>query len=158
MKKLILPILLISIICFSSCGKKIDYTGYYNYTGENNGFSEYKVSIHITQDENGVYTIAIKDGDYATDVILIDNQYEFGNKYHGSFTYDGDFRQKKTYSFIADPSDYPDLEFSYDSDIMVDLQFNGNILFYRNSKSLGITGKDEFKKYDFIQCDKVIVD
>lgn len=160
MKKFLLLITLLSIIFLFGCGKKIDYTGYYNYVGEDNGYSEYCVGIHITKDKNGIYTIAIKDGDFATDCILYDNRYDgYGDKYRGSFTYDGDFRQGKTFSFVVGPSEFHYTgEIPYNSDIMVDLRFKGNKLFYKNSKSLNITDKKAFKNSNFIECDKVVAD
>ncbi len=158
MKRFLLSMLLIVLLCLSGCREKTDYTGYYNYTGEDTGYSAYKVSIHITQDEKGVYNIDIKDGDYATDITMPGTLLEFGNKYRGSITYDGEFRQGKIYSFVAGPSEFPDLVSFYDGDILVDLQFDGNRLLYRNSKSLGITDKDKFEDSPFIECEKVVAD
>jgi hypothetical protein len=158
MKKIFL-IFLLFIIINSGCGKKIDYTGFYNYVGENNGYSEYRVNIHIEKEDKDIYTITIKDGDYAVDNILIDNKYDYyGNKYRGTFTYDGEFKQNKKYSFIVGPSEFPDIEMTYNTDIIVELLFDENKLLYKNSKSLNIIDKDEFKKHDFTEMIKVVND
>ncbi len=155
MKKLLL-ILLLLVFFTSGCEKRIDYTGYYNYVGESTGYEEYLVNIHIEKDDKNIYTITIKDGTRALDNFIPDSEYEYyGNKYRGSFTYDGKFKQNKKYSFIVGPSEFPDFNMSYNSDIMVELLFDGNKLLYKNSKSLNIIDKDEFEKYDSIELIKV---